>query len=94
MELGLAEDVVNDIWSFITVVDAMECTARSLNRKCGDTETLAIWWYGRDTGRNAETDVAESAQLLHYIIDLLRALPLRIKGRFSVVEDDQHYLGG
>ena len=83
--------MVDQIGSFATLVDAIECVTRGLHQQYRDVETLAGGWNGGNTRRDAETNVVELAQFLHYRIDLLSIRPLWVENGFGVIKNQEKF---
>jgi len=89
MEVESLQDIVDQIGSFVTIVDPIECVARSLDRQCWDAEGLAVGGDGGDPGCDAETHSLQSTQLLHDGVYLFSVHSLRVENGFRVVENDE-----
>ena len=61
MKIELFENLVDEIQSFVAVVDLEEGAACGIDRQGGDVETPAIWGYGFDAGCDDNTDVGKLA---------------------------------
>ena len=55
---------------------------------------FTVWGDSGNARGDNEADVAELAQFLHYTIDLLCMVSLRIENRLSIVKNDENLLGG
>ena len=92
MEVKLFQDPVDLIRSFAMLVYSIEHITCSLGRQCWNFDSLAIRGDGGDAGGDANTNVAESNQLIHHGVDLFRVHPLRVENGFSIVKDYDHLL--
>ena len=93
MEAELFEDVIDEVYPIVAVVNMVEGAVCGIPWQRGDIQTLAIWWDGGDAGCNAEKDVAELAQLLHDGKGIPSACSLWVQNRFRIVQDYEHFFG-
>ena len=90
----MAEDVVDLIGTLAAFVDPIERITCGLLRQRWDINPLEVWRDGGNSGRDAETNIAQLTELFHCVVYLFGIRHAGVEYRFGVVEHDDHVFGG